>query len=307
MLARLSGLRRSSFVNKITAIAAVLFFFQGRAQNTTPVYRFQDTRLSFEQRVNDLVSRLTLEEKVAQMLNAAPAIPRLGIPAYDWWNEVLHGVARTPYRVTVYPQAIAMAATFDTASLKQMAHYSALEGRAVYNKAIAQGKEGQRYLGLTYWTPNINIFRDPRWGRGQETYGEDPFLTGMLGRAFVRGLEGDDPKYLKAAACAKHYAVHSGPEPLRHVFNVSPSNYDLWNTYLPAFKELVVNAKVTGVMCAYNAFKGQPCCGSDELMVDILRNRWTLTAMSPLTVGPLMIFSKTTKHTRMRPAPLPMP
>lgn len=249
---------------------------------TLPVFAqsehpFQNTALSFEERVNDLVSRLTLEEKVAQMLNAAPAIERLGIPAYDWWNEVLHGVARTPYRVTVYPQAIAMAATFDSNSLKRMAHYSALEGRAVYSKAIQDGRQGQRYLGLTYWTPNINIFRDPRWGRGQETYGEDPFLTAMMGRAFVRGLEGDDPKYLKAAACAKHYAVHSGPEPLRHVFNVSPTNHDLWNTYLPAFRELVVNANVAGVMCAYNAYKTQPCCGSDELMIDILRNRWKFT------------------------------
>jgi beta-glucosidase len=237
-------------------------------------YPFQNTSLSFEQRVNDLVSRLTLEEKVGQMLNSAPAIPRLGIPAYDWWNETLHGVARTPYRVTSYPQAIAMAATFDTNSLKSMADYSALEGRAIFNKANKDGRTGQRYVGLTYWTPNINIFRDPRWGRGQETYGEDPFLTAMLGRAFVRGLEGNDPKYLKAAACAKHYAVHSGPEPLRHVFDVTPTKADLWNTYLPAFKELVVNAHVTGVMCAYNAYQGQPCCGSDELMVDILRNRW---------------------------------
>lgn len=237
-------------------------------------YPFNNTSLSFEKRVDDLVSRLTLEEKVAQMLNAAPAIPRLGIPAYDWWNEVLHGVARTSYPVTVYPQAIAMAATFDTNSLKLMAHYSALEGRAIYSRAIADGKQGQRYVGLTYWTPNINIFRDPRWGRGQETYGEDPFLTAMLGKAFVLGLQGDDPKYLKAAACAKHYAVHSGPEPLRHVFNAVPTAHDLWNTYLPAFEELVVNAHVAGVMCAYNAYKGQPCCGSDELMTDILRKRW---------------------------------
>ena len=237
-------------------------------------YPFNNTSLSFEKRVDDLVSRLTLEEKVAQMLNAAPAIPRLGIPAYDWWNEVLHGVARTSYPVTVYPQAIAMAATFDTNSLKLMAHYSALEGRAIYSRAIADGKQGQRYVGLTYWTPNINIFRDPRWGRGQETYGEDPFLTAMLGKAFVHGLQGDDPKYLKAAACAKHYAVHSGPEPLRHVFNAVPTAHDLWNTYLPAFEELVVNASVAGVMCAYNAYKGQPCCGSDELMTDILRKRW---------------------------------
>ena len=237
-------------------------------------YPFQNTSLSFEQRVNDLVSRLTLEEKVAQMLNAAPAIERLGIPAYDWWNEVLHGVARTPYRVTVYPQAIAMAATFDTSSIKLMGSYSADEGRAIFNKSNGEGKAGQRYVGLTYWTPNINIFRDPRWGRGQETYGEDPFLTGTMGAAFVRGLQGDDPKYLKAAACAKHYAVHSGPEPSRHVDNVSPSDYDLWNTYLPAFKQLVTKANVAGVMCAYNAFKKQPCCGSDQLMIDILRNQW---------------------------------
>ena len=247
-----------------------IFFSKTNAQS----YPFNDPSLSFEKRVDDLVSRLTLEEKVAQMLNAAPAIPRLGIPAYDWWNEVLHGVARTSYPVTVYPQAIAMAATFDTNSLKQMAHYSALEGRAIYSRAIADGKQGQRYVGLTYWTPNINIFRDPRWGRGQETYGEDPFLTAMLGKAFVHGLQGDDPKYLKAAACAKHYAVHSGPEPLRHVFNAVPSSHDLWNTYLPAFEELVINANVAGVMCAYNAYKGQPCCGSDELMNDILRKRW---------------------------------
>jgi beta-glucosidase len=252
----------------VTTITAI-------AQQAQPHdYPFQNTSLSFEERVTDLVGRLSLEEKVAQMLNAAPAIDRLGIPAYDWWNEVLHGVARTPYRVTVYPQAIAMAATFDTNALKKMADYSALEGRAIYNKAIADGKAGQRYVGLTYWTPNINIFRDPRWGRGQETYGEDPFLTAMLGKAFVHGLQGDDPKYLKAAACAKHYAVHSGPEPLRHVFNVDPSPYDLWNTYLPAFKDLITHANVAGVMCAYNAYKGQPCCGSDPLMIDILRNRW---------------------------------
>lgn len=252
----------------------LIFLFITTASFAQTQYSFQNTTLPFEQRVNDLVSRLTLEEKVGQMLNSAPAIPRLGIPAYDWWNEVLHGVARTPYKVTVFPQAIAMAATFDTNSLKKMAEYSATEGRVIYNKAIQQGKSGQRYVGLTYWTPNINIFRDPRWGRGQETYGEDPFLTAMLGKAFVHGLQGDDPKYLHAAACAKHYAVHSGPEPLRHVFNVAPTGYDLWNTYLPAFKELVVNANVAGVMCAYNAFKGQPCCGSDELMVNILRKRW---------------------------------
>lgn len=244
------------------------------AQQTTKKYLFEDTKLSFEERVNDLVGRLTLEEKVSQMLNTSPAIPRLGIPAYNWWNETLHGVARTPFKVTVYPQAIAMAATFDQNSLFKMADYSALEGRAIYNKAVALGRTEERYLGLTYWTPNINIFRDPRWGRGQETYGEDPYLTAMMGDSFVKGLQGDDPKYLKAAACAKHYAVHSGPEPLRHTFDTDVSAYDLWDTYLPAFQKLVVDSKVAGVMCAYNAFRTQPCCANDELMTDILRKQW---------------------------------
>jgi beta-glucosidase len=234
-------------------------------------------KLPVEQRVKDLIGRLTLEEKVAQMLNATPAIPRLGIPAYDWWNEVLHGVARTPFRTTVFPQAIGMAATWDTNALFRMADYSALEGRAIYNKALALGRTKERYLGLTYWTPNINIFRDPRWGRGQETYGEDPFLTSMLARSFVRGLQGEDPKYLKAAACAKHFAVHSGPEPTRHSDNFNPTTYDLWDTYLPAFRELVTVSKVAGVMCAYNALNEQPCCGNDLLMNNILRNQWKFT------------------------------
>ena len=267
-----SFLRRTILSPGLKMICSLLVSLTASSQKI--VYPFQNISLSFEQRVDDLVSRLTLEEKVAQMLNAAPAVARLGVPAYDWWNEVLHGVARTPYPVTAFPQAIAMAATFDTGALKLMADYSALEGRAIFNKANKEGYTGQRYVGLTYWTPNINIFRDPRWGRGQETYGEDPFLTAMLGKAFVHGLEGDDPRYLKAAACAKHYAAHSGPEPSRHIFNVSPGKYDLWNTYLPAFKELITNAHVTGVMCAYNAYNGQPCCGSDELMTAILRDKW---------------------------------
>lgn len=260
-------IRHTFFISLLLLLPAFL-----HAQVKT--YPFQDLNLSFEQRVNNLVSNLTLEEKVSQMLNASPAIPRLGIPAYDWWNETLHGVARTPYKVTVYPQAIAMAATFNKAALFTMADFSALEGRAIYNKAVAAGRTNERYLGLTYWTPNVNIFRDPRWGRGQETYGEDPFLTAALGDAFVRGLQGDDPKYLKAAACAKHYAVHSGPEALRHVYDADVSTYDLWDTYLPAFKKLVTKSKVIGVMCAYNAFRTQPCCASDILMTDILRNQW---------------------------------
>jgi beta-glucosidase len=263
------------------------FNYTNSFAQTQTQYPFQNTSLSFEQRVNDLVSRMTLEEKVAQMSDVTPAIPRLGIPAYDWWNEVLHGVARTPYHVTSYPQAIAMAATFDTTSIKLMADYSATEGRAIYEKANREGRAGQRYVGLTYWTPNINIFRDPRWGRGQETYGEDPFLTAMMGKAFVHGLQGDDPKYLKAAGCAKHYAVHSGPEPIRHSFDVTPTKYDLWNTYLPAFKELITKANVAGVMCAYNAYASQPCCGSDLLMTDILRNRWKFTGYVTSDCGAL--------------------
>ena len=262
---------------KLIASISLLVSVCCKAQHDYQSFPMWNYKLPFEQRVNDVVSRLTLEEKVAQMLNATPAIPRLGILAYDWWNEVLHGVARTQTKVTVYPQAIAMAATFDTNSLYTMADFSALEGRAIQNKAIEQGKTGDRYVGLTYWTPNINIFRDPRWGRGQETYGEDPFLTAMLGKAFVRGLQGEDSKYLKAAACAKHFAVHSGPEPSRHVDNFNPSAYDLWDTYLPAFKELITKANVSGVMCAYNAVNTQPCCGNDLLMNDILRTQWKFT------------------------------
>ncbi|MCX6319005.1 MAG: glycoside hydrolase family 3 C-terminal domain-containing protein [Bacteroidetes bacterium] len=263
-------------MKKKLVIGFVLFSLIADAQDYKS-FPMWNTKLSVEQRVNDVVSRLTLEEKVAQMLNAAPAISRLGIPAYEWWNEVLHGVARTPFHVTSYPQAIGMAATWDTNSLHRMADFSAEEGRAIHNIAIEKNKTGDRYLGLTYWTPNINIFRDPRWGRGQETYGEDPFLTAMLARSFVRGLQGEDPKYLKAAACAKHFAVHSGPEPTRHSDNFNPSTYDLWDTYLPAFRELVVNAKVAGVMCAYNAINTQPCCANDKLMNDILRTQWKFT------------------------------
>ncbi|MDR3340542.1 MAG: glycoside hydrolase family 3 C-terminal domain-containing protein [Candidatus Symbiothrix sp.] len=259
-------------------------------------YPFQDPSLKIEDRVKDLVSRLTLAEKVAQMLNNTPAIERLGIPAYNWWNECLHGVGRTEYKVTVYPQAIGMAAGWDIEAIQQMADYTAEEGRAIYNASQAK-KDYRIYHGLTYWTPNINIFRDPRWGRGQETYGEDPYLTMLLGKYFVQGLQGNDSVYLKAAACAKHFAVHSGPESNRHTFNISVSNYDLWDTYLPAFKELV-SANVAGVMCAYNAFEGQPCCGSDKLMIDILRNDWGFKGYVTSDCGAIDNFYKTHKtHT----------
>ena len=241
------------------------------AQETYP---FRDINLPIEERVEDLVSRLTLSEKVQMMKHQSPAIERLGVPAYNWWNEALHGVARTKEKVTVFPQAIALAATFDADALAQSAEMISSEGRALFNEDLRAGKTGGPYRGLTYWTPNVNIFRDPRWGRGQETYGEDPYLTAKMGAAMVRGLEGTDPNHLKAVACAKHYAVHSGPEGSRHSFNVSVSAYDLWDTYLPAFRELVVKAKVHGVMCAYNRFENQPCCGNNELLHDILRNQW---------------------------------
>ncbi len=256
---------------------AYLFFsvFCGlNLQAQTNDYPFRNPDLDIETRVNDLLSRLTLQEKVLMMKHQSSEVSRLGIPAYDWWNEALHGVARTKEKVTVYPQAIGMAATFDKEAIHKMADYTASEGRALFNEALKTGKTGERYRGLTYWTPNINIFRDPRWGRGQETYGEDPYLTGQMGSAFVRGLEGTHPHYLKAVACAKHYAVHSGPEHNRHSFDARVNSFDLWDTYLPAFRDLIVKAKVHGVMCAYNRVDGMPCCGNDELLADILRNQW---------------------------------
>ncbi|TGD81846.1 glycoside hydrolase family 3 C-terminal domain-containing protein [Hymenobacter wooponensis] len=234
---------------------------------------FRNPDLPLDQRVDDLVGRLTLPEKVSQMLNASPAIDRLEIPAYNWWNEALHGVARTSMKTTVFPQAIGLAATFDEDAMLRMATITSDEARAVHQEYVRRGERGI-YQGLTFWTPNINIFRDPRWGRGQETYGEDPYLTGQLGSALVKGFQGDDPKYLKITACAKHFAVHSGPEPSRHEFNAQISDYDLWDTYLPAFRDLIVDAKVAGVMCAYNAYAGQPCCGSDKLMNEILYDKW---------------------------------
>lgn len=259
-------------------IIFVLALILGAVHNSMAQYQymFQDPSKSVQERAANIVSLLTLDEKISQMMNDAPAIDRLGIPAYNWWNECLHGVARSPYRVTSFPQAIGMAATWNTDALLRMAQYASDEGRAIYNDASSKGKTGI-YQGLTFWSPNVNIFRDPRWGRGQETYGEDPYLTSQLGVAFVHGLQGDDPRYLKTSACAKHYAVHSGPEWNRSFFNAEVSNQDLWDTYLPAFQKLITDAKVSGVMCAYNAFSGQPCCGNDLLMMDILRNKWAFT------------------------------
>ena len=223
------------------------------------------------QKATALVSQMTVEEAASQLRYDAPAIDRLGVPAYNWWNEALHGVARAG-TATMWPQAIGVAATFDPALVQELGDVAATEGRAKYNAATRHG-DRDIYKGLTFWSPNINIFRDPRWGRGHETYGEDPFLTAELGKAYVRGLQGDG-ETMKAAACAKHFAVHSGPEGLRHSFNATASPKDMEETYLPAFEALVKDAKVEAVMGAYNRTNGEPCCGSQTLMVDILRGKW---------------------------------
>jgi beta-glucosidase len=231
-----------------------------------------DAGLPIEERVNFLVSQLTLREKIAQMLHGAPPVPRLQIPAYNWWNECLHGVARAG-RATVFPQAIGMAASFDVPLMGKVATAISDEARAKHHDALRLDNHGI-YFGLTYWSPNINIFRDPRWGRGQETYGEDPYLTARMGVAFVKGLQGNDRKYLKLVATAKHYAVHSGPESLRHSFDAVVSKRDMWETYLPAFRALVQEGKVYSVMGAYNRTNGEPCCGSPTLLQKILREQW---------------------------------
>ena len=234
-------------------------------------YPYTDENLSFEERARDLVKRMTLDEKISQMVFNAKAIPRLGIKDYNWWNEALHGVARAG-TATVFPQAIALAASFDEDMVESVANVISEEARAKFN--MQQEKEDYDiHKGLTFWSPNVNIVRDPRWGRGQETYGEDPYLTGRLGVRFVKGLQGDG-KYLKSAACAKHFAVHSGPESMRHRFNAVVSKRDLFETYLPAFKSCVEEGNVEAVMGAYNMTNGEPCCGSKTLLVDILRGKW---------------------------------
>lgn len=261
---------------------------------TQPIYL--DTNRPIDERVQDLLSRMTIEEKISQMRNAASAIPRLGIPAYDFWSEALHGVARNG-RATVFPQAIAMAATWDPELVYQVADAIGDEGRAKYHEALRKNGENLIYQGLTFWSPNINIFRDPRWGRGQETWGEDPYLTGEMGAAFVRGLQGDHPKYLKAAACAKHYAVHSGPEKDRHTFDAVVSRRELYDTYLPAFKKLVVDAKVESVMGAYNRTLGEPCNASKLLLEDILRGEWGFTGHVVSDCGALTDIHRHHKYT----------
>jgi len=252
-------------------LSLLLFSLPRGVAGQTPAPPYKDPSLPVDRRVDDLVARMTLEEKVSQMMNGAAAVERLGIPEHDWWNEGLHGVARAGI-ATVFPQAIGLAATWDTELIRRVADVISTEARAKHHEFARRGERG-RYKGLTYWSPNINIFRDPRWGRGQETYGEDPYLTARIGVAFVRGLQGDDPKYLKVVSTAKHYAVHSGPEPERHGFDAVADERDMRETYLPAFRALVVEGRAEGVMCAYNRTNGEPACASKRLY-DILRREW---------------------------------
>jgi len=247
----------------MTCLVSLLFSCDGYQ------YPYQNIKLDFEIRAVDLVSRMTLEEKVGQLTHYADAVEHLGIPEYNWWNECLHGVARSG-KATVFPQAIGMAATFDRDLMFRMADITSTEARAKYHDYFSKGKHGM-YQGLTFWSPNINIFRDPRWGRGHETYGEDPYLTGEMGVQFIKGLQGDDPRYLKTVATSKHYIVHSGPEPLRHEFDAVISERDFRDTYLPAFKKTVEKGHVYSVMCAYNRYMGEPCCGSAPLQEELLR------------------------------------
>jgi beta-glucosidase len=239
-------------------------------------FPFQDATLPIDKRIDDLVARMTLEEKAGQLVNRTRAIPRLNVPEYNLWSEALHGVAGGGF-ATVFPQAIGLAATFDAPTLNQMAIATALEARVKYNQAAKAGRAGRMMGGLTFYSPNINIFRDPRWGRGQETYGEDPFLAGRLGVAFITGMQGDDPDHPVVTATAKHYAVHSGPEPLRHGFDAKASAHDIEDTYLPAFRAAVVEGKVKSVMCVYNAVNGVPGCASEFLLDETLREQWKFT------------------------------
>ena len=255
---------------------------------------FRDPSLPIDKRVDDLVGRLTLEEKVSQLIDRAAPIPRLDIPAYNWWNEGLHGIARSGF-ATMFPQAIGNAATWDAPLVHAIGEVVSTEARAKYNDAIAHNNH-DRYYGLTIWSPNINIFRDPRWGRGQETYGEDPFLTARLGTAFVEGIQGDDPHYLRAIATPKHYAVHSGPESTRHKANIDPTPHDLWDTYLPAFRATIVEGKADSLMCAYNAIDNVPACASKMLLGEILRGAWHFNGFITSDCGAIGDFSTSYGH-----------
>jgi beta-glucosidase len=267
------------------------------ATSTSEKLLYLDTSLPFAERAKDLVSRLTLEEKVSLMNHPAQGVSRLNIPAYNYWNEALHGVGRNG-RATVFPQAIGMAATWDKELIHRIASAVGDEGRAKYHAALRRNGYTDQYQGLTFWSPNVNIFRDPRWGRGQETWGEDPLLTGEMAAAFVKGLQGDDPKYLKGAACAKHYAVHSGPEKDRHTFNAIVTKRELYDTYLPAFKKLVTEAKVESVMGAYNRTLDEVCCASNLLIKEILRGEWNFQGHFVSDCGALCDFHLNHKVTK---------
>ena len=256
----------------MTLRSCLLFVLAVTMLAQTPPYLNPD--LAPEKRAADLVSRMTLEEKILQMQNNAPAIPRLGVIQYNWWSEALHGVARQGI-ATVFPQAIGLAATWDTDLIYRVADVISTEARAKYHEGLRTNSP--RPSGLTFWSPNINIFRDPRWGRGQETFGEDPYLTSRIGVAFVKGMQGNDPKYFKVIATPKHYAVHSGPEPARHSFDARVSERDLVDTYLPAFRATIVEAKAYSIMCAYSAVNGLPACASPDLLQKRLREDWGFT------------------------------
>ena len=277
------------------SISQMLFFliigFSLFSCQEKPAYL--NTKLSFEERADNLLSQLTLEEKADLMRYDSPAIDRLGIPAYNWWNECLHGVGRSGL-ATVFPQAIGMAAMWDSQQMFDIATVISDEARAKHHDYVSKNKRGI-YQGLTFWTPNINIFRDPRWGRGMETYGEDPYLTAELAIPFIKGLQGDDPNYLKLVATAKHFAVHSGPESNRHSFDVYPSDYDLAETYLPHFKRSVQEAKAYSVMCAYNRLRGEPCCG-DKYLEDLLRNKWGFEGYIVSDCGAISDFYRENAH-----------
>jgi beta-glucosidase len=264
---------RRTIATFVGVISCVALCSPCRAQQAASEPAFKNPQLSVEKRAEDLVSRMTLEEKVSQIGHTADAIPRLGVPEYNWWNEGLHGVARAG-NATVFPQAIGLAATFDEPLMHQVAEVISTEFRAKYYATLHPDGSTDWYRGLTVWSPNINIFRDPRWGRGQETYGEDPYLTSRMGVAFITGLQGSDPKYLKTVATAKHFAVHSGPESTRHSVDVSASRHDMEDTYLPAFRATIMEGKAESVMCAYNAVNGPPACANDVLLKEHLRGDW---------------------------------
>ena len=289
-------------MSKLTILFALLTLWCGQpAAQTLP---FQNPNLSTDERVEDLLKRLTLEEKTKLMMNSSPAIPRLGIPQWDWWSEALHGVGRNGV-ATVFPSCIGMACSFDNDLISRIYDAVSDEARAKHNQLREQGKPTAKYQGLSFWTPNINIFRDPRWGRGQETYGEDPFMNAQMGLCVVRGLQGTQnsnakfqtSKYYKLHACAKHFAVHSGPEKTRHHFDIEDlPTRDLWETYLPAFKTLVQEGNVQQVMCAYQRFDGEPCCGSNQLLQRILRDEWGFKGLVVSDCGAVSDFWMEGRH-----------